>query len=125
MINIDDVISIHELLIQEYGGSHGIRDIQLLRSALERPYSGLYDTELYPTIESKAAVLLDSIVKNHAFVDGNKRIGYVVMRLFLRLNNLDISTSEDNKYAFVIKIANNQIDIDEITKWIQEHLVRI
>ena len=124
MIDIQEVLVIHDTLIVQFGGSNGIRDYNLLVSAINRPYTGTGDTEFYPTIHEKAAALIESIVKNHPFVDGNKRTGYVIMRLFLLNNGFDIQASQDEKYTFVIRIASGSLTIEHITSWILEHIKR-
>ena len=124
MIDIQEVLVIHDTLIVQFGGSNGIRDYNLLVSAINRPFTGTGDTEFYPTIHEKAAALIESIVKNHPFVDGNKRTGYVMMRLFLLNNGFDIQASQDEKYTFVIRIASGSLSIEHITSWILEHIKR-
>jgi len=124
MIDIQEVLVIHDTLIVQFGGSNGIRDYNLLVSAINRPFTGTGDTEFYPTIHKKAAALIESIVKNHPFVDGNKRTGYVMMRLFLLNNGFDIQASQDEKYTFVIRIASGSLTIEHITSWILEHIKR-
>ncbi|MCF8293844.1 MAG: type II toxin-antitoxin system death-on-curing family toxin [Chitinophagaceae bacterium] len=124
MIDIQEVLVIHDTLIVHFGGSNGIRDYNLLVSAINRPFTGTGDTEFYPTIHEKAAALIESIVKNHPFVDGNKRTGYVMMRLFLLNNGFDIQASQDEKYTFVIRIASGSLSIEHITSWILEHIKR-
>jgi death-on-curing protein len=124
MIDIQEVLVIHDTLIVQFGGSNGIRDYNLLVSAINRPFTGTGDTEFYPTIHEKAAALIESIVKNHPFVDGNKRTGYVMMRLFLLNNGFDIQASQDEKYTFVIRIASGSLTIKHITSWVLEHIKR-
>ena len=124
MIDIQEVLVIHDTLIVQFGGSNGIRDYNLLVSAINRPFTGTGDTEFYPTMHEKAAALIESIVKNHPFVDGNKRTGYVMMRLFLLNNGFDIQASQDEKYTFVIRIASGSLTIEHITSWILEHIKR-
>ena len=125
MIALEEVIQIHEILIQTFGGSSGIRDKTLLESALERPFSGFGQTEFHKTIEEKAAALLESIITNHPFIDGNKRIGYVLMRLLLLQDNKDIQADQTEKYEFIIKIASGQIKYPEILLWIQKKIILI
>lgn len=81
MIPEREVLEIHAILIEEFGGANGIRDKALLDSALNRPFQTFDGTELYPTPMDKAAAILESVVKNHPFSDGNKRMGYVLARL--------------------------------------------
>jgi death-on-curing protein len=122
MIDIEAVLIIHETLIKKYGGSAGVRDINLLKSALERPFSGMGQDEFYPTVEEKSAALIESIISNHPFIDGNKRTGFVLMSLFLLEYGKDIKAEWDEKYDFVIQIASGQIDYPEILAWIRARL---
>ena len=122
MMTLKEVLIIHQLLIEEFGGSDGVRDMTLLESAIQRPYATFDQQELYPTPTDKAAALIESIVKNHPFSDGNKRTGYVLMRLILMKSKLDIQATEDEKYDFVISIAEGKIDIEAIKAWIDKHL---
>ena len=96
-----EALQIHEILINSFGGSHGIRDINLLDSALSRPFQTFDGKELYPTPIEKAASLIESILLNYPFIDGNKRTGYAIMRLFLINEGLDIKASQKEKYDFV------------------------
>ena len=106
MISVKEAEDIHKLLIDKFGGSHGVRDFANLDSALARPYQTFLNTELHPTPVHKAAALIESILINHPFIDGNKRTGYVLMRLLLINNGIDIKASQIEKYNFVIKIAS-------------------
>lgn len=109
---------IHQLLITEFGGSSGIRDEQLLESALSRPFQTFDGRELYPTPIQKAAALLESILVNHPFIDGNKRTGYVLMRLLLIQSGLDIKASEEEKYQLVIRVASGKSNYKDIIYWL-------
>ena len=105
----EDVIGIHKILIERFGGSDGIRDEGAMESAIQRPYSTFDNQELYKSIEEKAAAIIESILINHPFVDGNKRTGYTLMRLLLMNEGKDIIASEDEKYQFVIDIASGKL----------------
>lgn len=122
MIELQEVIEIHQVLIQKFGGLEGIRDEGLLKSAIERPFSGFGGTEFYPTPEEKAGAILESIVKNHPFIDGNKRTGYIMMRLVLMKFEKDIIATQDEKYNFVIDVASSQIDFQKILVWIKKRV---
>jgi death-on-curing protein len=119
MIYLQEVLEIHQVLIQQFGGSQGVRDEGLLKSAIERPFSGFGEAEFYPTPEAKAGAILESIVKNHPFIDGNKRTGYVLMRLILMQFGKDITATQDEKYELVISVASGKIDFQEIVSWIE------
>ena len=123
MIHLNAVLEIHQLLIEEFGGKAGISDLTVLESAIQRPFTGLAEQEFYPTPVEKAAAVLESIVTGHPFTDGNKRTGYVLMRLFLMENGKDIAATEEEKYQLVIAIASGQKQFQEIVDWIQAHLV--
>jgi death-on-curing protein len=122
VIDFETTLKIHNLLIDEFGGTRGIRDHSLLDSALNRPFQTFDGELLYPTLIDQSAAIIESIVKNHPFHDGNKRTGYTLMRLHLLNNGLDINASEDDKYDFVISIASGRIDFDQIKQWIENNL---
>jgi death on curing protein len=124
MIDLSEVLDIHQILINEFGGSPGIRDEGLLKSAIARPFTGFGETEFYPTLAEKAAAILESIVKNHPFVDGNKRTGYVLMRLTLMQFSHDIAATQNEKYDFVIEVASGQIDFQQIVAWISSRIMK-
>lgn len=121
MIQFEDVLNIHEFLINKFGGSHGIRDENLLKSALARPFQTFDQFDLHKNHYEKAAALIESIVTNHPFVDGNKRTGYVLMRLYLMENGLDIKAKQNEKYEFVISIASGERSFEQIVEWISNH----
>lgn len=121
MISVEDVEKIHQILIKEFGGSLGTRDAHALSAAIARPYQTFDGKELYPSLLEKAAVLIESMLSNHPFVDGNKRTGYVLMRLFLIENGIDIIAGQDEKYNFVINIASGKSNFDDILSWLLIH----
>ena len=124
MINIELVISLQGILIEKYGGANGIRDFNALESAITRPFMTFDKEDLYPSPIEKAAALIESLISNHPFIDGNKRIGYVLMRYFLLENNLDIKATQSEKFEFVIKIAKGQSSTNEICSWIKEKSIK-
>lgn len=124
MISIPEVEEIHKKLIETFGGSHGIRVLSALDSALTRPFQTFDGEELYPTPVSKAASLIESILMNHPFIDGNKRTGYVLMRLVLIYHNLDIKARQDEKYEFVLSITAGHRKLPEIIDWLTLHITK-
>lgn len=122
MIDLKQALSIHQILIEKFGGTDGIKDQGGLESALNRPYATFDQKELYPTPVDKAAAILESVLINHPFLDGNKRTGYVFMRLTLMEGGLDIDTSQADKYEFVIKVTEGKLDTDQIRDWISSRL---
>jgi death-on-curing protein len=122
MINLKQALSIHQILIEKFGGAKGVKDQGALESALNRPYATFDQEDLYPTAMDKAAALLESILINHPFIDGNKRTGYVLMRLTLMNAEMDIEATQDEKYHLVIQVAEGKLKKDQIKEWIENHL---
>ncbi len=125
MIRVEDVLIIHSKLIEKFGGDDGVRDMGSLESAINRPFQTFEGKDLYVNTQSKAAAIIESILINHPFVDGNKRTGYFLMRAILLEAGLDLTSNENEKYQFVISIASGQIKFDQILKWIELNLVSI
>ncbi|WKV14036.1 type II toxin-antitoxin system death-on-curing family toxin [Marivirga harenae] len=121
MISEEEAAEIHDILIDKFGGSRGIRDKELLNSAVNRPYQTFDGKELYPTAIDKAAAILESIVKNHPFSDGNKRTGYVLSRLMIMNDKLDIYADQDEKYDLVISVSKGEKDFEQIKDWLEKH----
>ena len=121
MIEVSEVIRLHHILIDNFGGSPGIRDLPGLESALARPFQTYEGKDLYPSIYEKAAALVGSVLINHPFVDGNKRTGYSLLRIYLGLYGFEISASVDNRYELVIDIASGTLKFDGILAWLKNH----
>lgn len=117
----EQVISIHSTLIEATGGTDGVRDIGLLESALEAPFQTFGGTDLYPTVIQKAAKLGHSLILNHPFVDGNKRIGIHTMLVFLALNGIEIECSQAELINVGLSLANSSMQIDELLIWLITH----
>lgn len=115
------VIQIHNMLIQETGGANGIRDEGLLDSALNAPFQSFDGDDIYKTIQAKAARLGFSIVNNHAFVDGNKRVGILVMMTFLEMNGIILECSNQELIELGLGLASNKIDYKNLLDWIINH----
>ena len=118
MIDIEDVLKINKMLIDHFGGSHGIRDKNSLKSAINRPFATFDQQEMYPETIDKAAAILESIVINHPFVDGNKRTGYVLARLFLLKSGIDIEATQEEKYEMIIAVSKGEWKYDQIKDWL-------
>jgi death-on-curing protein len=125
MIPLKEVEHLHRILIDKFGGSHGIRDSAALGSAVTRPFQTFDKKELYPSALEKVASMIESILINHPFIDGNKRTGYTLMRLFLIQNGFDISASQSNKYEFVINIASGTLKYEGFVSWLKSNTVMI
>jgi death on curing protein len=120
MISIEDVLKIHKILIDQFGGSHGVRDKGSLNSAINRPFATFDKQELYPEPVEKAAAILESIVTNHPFIDGNKRTGYVLARLLLLKSGLDIKATQEDKYEMVIAVSKREWKFEQIKDWLTD-----
>ena len=119
----EKVLLLHQLLAEETGGAVGLRDQALLDSALESAFAGFGDREFYPTKEEKAARLGFALVGNHAFLDGNKRIGMYIMLSFLELNGIKLDASNDDVYRLGMAVADGSADNAAVLKWIHEHKI--
>ncbi len=117
----EQVLFIHSRIIAETGGELGVRDYGLLRSAVARPRATFDNQELYPDIFSKAAALLESLVMNHPFLDGNKRAGISAAGLFLRRNGYTLSASSKEMERFVLELAKGNFEFAELVEWFRKH----
>ena len=115
-LSLDDLLAAAEAAV---GRTPEVRDYGLLESAMARPQTTVFGEDAYPGLHQKAAALLHSLVRNHALVDGNKRLGWVAVRLFYVLNNLDLRAAHDDAFEFVMRIAAGELhDLDEMAAWL-------
>lgn len=119
------VLAIHDQMVKRFGGSHGVRDLGLVESAVERPKSTFDGVDLYPDIFLKAASLMHSLVTNHAFVDGNKRTAYSSCGVFLKLNGFKLQNMHKASLEFVMNVENNSLELQEIAKWLKKQTKKI
>lgn len=117
----DKVLLLHQIISQETGGDPNLRDINLLDSALESAFQTFDGKELYPTKEEKAARIGYSLISNHAFVDGNKRIGMYVLLSFLEVNGIKIRPSDEEVVRVGLAIAAGEMKYEDILAWISEN----
>lgn len=120
----EKVLLLHKIMAEATGGDVGVRDEALLESAIENIYLTFDGVELYPSKEEKAARLGYSLISNHAFVDGNKRIGMYIMLSFLELNGIKINATNKDVYTLGMSVADGSAGYDDILNWIKEHTVR-
>ena len=117
-LSLDEVLAIHERLIERFGGDHGIRDHGLLESALFRPQTGYY-----AHIEEMGAAMFESLLVNHAFVDGNKRVAFFASDTFLRLNGWKLVVTADEGEEFIVGMLEaNDCSFEKIRNWIRGHI---
>jgi death-on-curing protein len=115
----EEVLYLHHRLIEETGGSHGVREVGLLQSAIQAPMSGFGDQEFYPSLFDKAAVLMRSIVQNHPFVDGNKRTGISAAAMTLGINGYKLNASQQEFEDFAVLVATDHPSVEEIAEWLR------
>ncbi|MBQ6922473.1 MAG: type II toxin-antitoxin system death-on-curing family toxin [Clostridia bacterium] len=123
MIKFDEekVLLLHQFVIESTGGSYELRDIKLLDSALSSAFQTFDNKELFPTKEEKGAKLGYSLVSNHAFVDGNKRIGLLVMLSFLEINGIHLKYTDDELIELGLGLASDKVSYEELLSWINSH----
>lgn len=117
----EKVLLLHKILAEATGGSVGVRDDALLDSALESAFAGFGEKEFYPTKEEKGARLGFALISNHAFVDGNKRIGVYVMLSFLEMNGIRIKCTDEEIVAIGLSTADGSMSYEELLQWVMEH----
>ena len=117
----EKVLLLHKLIAQETGGSIGVRDEALLDSALENAFAGFGGQEFYPTKEEKGARLGYTLISNHAFVDGNKRIGAHVMLVFLAINGIELDYTQEELIDIILQIASGRAKAADLLEWILYH----
>ena len=117
----EKVLLLHQILAEATGGGVGVRDEGLLDSALESAFAGYGDKEFYPSKEEKGARLGYTLISNHAFVDGNKRIGVYVMLSFLEMNGIRIRCSDEDLIHIGLSVAGGSMDYEQLLQWIYDH----
>lgn len=117
----EQVLMLHDRLVEVTGGSNGIRDEGMLDSALSNPFQSFGGEELYPNIQAKAAQLCYGLVKNHAMLDGNKRLGIHVMLVFLALNGYELVYSQKELSDTILALASGRISAEYLLQWITGH----
>ncbi len=120
----EQVLFIHSRLIDETGGSHGVRDLGLLTSAVSRPQTTFGGKDLYPDIFHKAAALMESLIKNHPFIDGNKRTAITSTGIFIQRNGYSLEVTQDTLEGFTLKVATGKHSFQDAVEWFKKHSVR-
>lgn len=123
-LSLAEVVQLHGLLIAQSGGSAGLRDLNSLESAVAQPRMTFGGVDLYPTVEEKAAALCFSLVNNHPFVDGNKRVGHAALETFLVLNGWELRASVDEAEETMVALAAGGLSREQLARWIREHIVQ-
>lgn len=115
------VLRLHEQLLQETGGMPGVRDEGLLQSALEAPFQSFGGEDLYPSVQQKAARLGYGLIKNHPFLDGNKRAGTHVMLVFLYLNGIELDYTQKELEDIILSVAASEVGCNALLRWLLDH----
>lgn len=121
MISKEEILRLHHLSIVRYGGADGIRDEGLLESAIARPYQTFGGDDLYQTVYEKAAAMMESLIINHPFVDGNKRTGFLGMFGILLKENIKLTATDGNIYAFTIRVSTGETKFEDIVSWLKQN----
>jgi len=121
-LSLTEVLELHKRIIQATGGSEGLRDLGALQSAVAQPLMTYGGDDLYPTLVEKTAALGFSLINNHPFVDGNKRLGHAAMAVFLYLNGYQISASIDVQEAFILGIVAGKVSREQVITWLNKHV---
>ena len=120
-LTAEQVLFVHYRLVNETGGEHGVRDLGLLQAAVARPQATFDRQELYPELFEKAAALMESLINNHPFMDGNKRTGIACAVLFLQQNGVSFSAKNADLEKFTLRVASSKAGRSEITTWLKKH----
>lgn len=122
-LSLPEVIELHRLVISAAGGYHGVQDLGALESALAQPRMSFAGEDLYPTLAEKAAALCFSLVQNHPFLDGNKRVGHAAMETFLVLNGFEVEATVEEQERVMLAMAAGEMERSELLAWLSSHLV--
>ena len=124
-VSLEDVLVIHEMVIEEAGGKQGIRDFLLFHSAIYLSQASFGGQDLYPSLFDKAAALTHSLLLNHPFLDGNKRTALVVCERFLFINGFEVFASQKEKVNFTLDIESKKLDLAKIALWLEKHTKKL
>jgi len=120
-LSIAEVLDLHERLLADSGGAPGVRDLGALESAVSQPHAAFGGLDLYPDLVTKAAALCYSLIMNHAFVDGNKRIGHAAMETFLVLNGHELQCGVDEQEQVILQLVAGDYSRNAFTEWVRRH----
>lgn len=123
-LSLAEVLELHRRVIEQAGGSMGLRDMGALESAVAQPRMTFGGEDLYPSLVGKAAALCFSLVQNHPFVDGNKRVGHAAMETFLVLNGFEIDATTDEQEKLILTLAAGELSRELLVNWLNRHVAR-
>jgi death-on-curing protein len=120
-LNVEEILRLHFQVIEEFGGSHGVRDEGRLKSVVVAPRQEVFGEQQYPTIHEKAAVYLRNIIEDRPFVNGNKRIALTVCGVFLARNNIQLTASPKDLENFTVQVSTDHLKVSDIASWLKSH----
>ena len=124
-LTLGEVVDLHRRIIGQSGGADGVRDLGGVESAVAQPQMTFGGNELYPTVESKATALCFSLVMNHPFVDGNKRIGHAAMETFLVINGFEMAADVDDAEKIILTLAAGELSREKLLEWVTSNVQRL
>ncbi len=124
-LSLSEILGIHRRVLTQSGGADGVRDLGAIESALAQPQMTFGGKELYATLEAKASAICFSLVMNHPFVDGNKRVGHAAMETFLVLNGYELSVEVDDAEGTILWLAAGRLPRAELVDWVTAHIQRL
>ena len=122
-LTLSEVLEVHRQIMAQSGGAEGLMHLPALESALAQPQMTFGGEDLYPTVVDKAAALGYALIKNHPFLDGNKRTGHAAIEVFLVLHGYEIRSTVDEQERVILQVAASEIDREEFTTWLRTHVV--
>lgn len=125
LLSLAEILRLHEAILAQSGGGAGLRDLGALESAVAQPSMAFDGKDLYPSLAEKAAALCYSLVSNHAFVDGNKRIAHAAMEAFLMLNGTEIGAGIDEQEQIMLQLASGSYTREQLVSWLQVQIVAV
>lgn len=125
LLTLGEVLALHRRILAESGGRSGVRDLGAIASALSQPRLSVGGNDAYPTLIEKAAALGHSLIRNHGFVDGNKRIAHAAMEVFLVMNGMEITASIDEQERFMFSLAAGEISRDALAYWLRSNVTEL
>lgn len=124
-LTLGEVLALQRRILAESGGASGIRDLAAIASAVSQPRVSIAGSDAYPTLIEKAAALGYSLIRNHGFVDGNKRIAHAAMEIFRMLNGMELSATVDDQEHFILSLAAGDVPREALVEWLRSHAVNL
>ena len=124
-LTLGEVLALHRRILAESGGRPGLRDLSAIASALSQPKVSVGGQDAYPTLVDKAAALGFSLIRNHGFIDGNKRIAHAAMEIFLVMNGMELRASVDEQEQFMLALAAGNVSREALAEWLRSHVVQL